>query len=1010
MKKRLLTVLLAVCLVLALGTVTAAAADGDDYAEWTSTTSLPTSGTYKLMNDVTVDDETTIGSWASSTPETPAKTLILDLNGKTITTTDGQVFYVQTNGGLTISDSVGTGKITNNGVTSSSKNVVYVSGHFEISGGTIENTTRSGYALYVNSSGKATISGGTIVNTGSSGYSLQVNSNASVELVDGTITNSIDGGHTVYVNGNNGSFSMSGGTINQNSSYSSSAAIEANNTAHSVKISGGIVNSASMGVYAAFTPVTVTGGNFETTSYAFETRKLSINPISDEDVSVKSDRGLLYSFSGSSNEISGGKFDVPYVVTPYTSEDESTLEISGGIFSNLTAVQSRDTNTTIEITKGTFKNSSGTGCTDVNDYIPDSISMEVDPNTGEIIVAETAVVTVNGVGYDTLQAAVDAVDQVKEQSTITLLNDVTGSGVKVKSGNNIIFDLNGYTYTINSGVGSSGTETNGFQLLKDSNITIKNGKITSDSEDVLILIQNYSDLSLEDVELDGRNLANGAGTEYTLSNNNGEINLYDGTVIYAKSENDVAMDVCWAKSYQDGAHVRIHEGAVINGTVELGLWNQTAYEDDQSALVVDGGIINGELTIMTSGSQYGDTNEAIQAVKSNVDIISGTFAGNVDAYIDSANEANARVTGNGQYAYFQTVSEAESYAANIHDAVVTDISVRPVEGETWTVTVNYNNGTSSTAKIVANGDKFDLPTAPTRSGYTFGGWRCGNNVYKAGETVTVNSDMVFTAVWSAINIPDTYDIEIADTANGSVDTSLSNASAGSTITITATPDSGYSVASVTVTGPDGRVDVVRVNATTYTFKMPAGDVTVRVTFTDSDALPFTDVSAGQWFYDAVAYVYTNGMMEGDSATTFNPDGTMTRAMFWAVLGRIDGATITGTNWADQARDWAMAEGVSDGTDPNGLVTREQMVTMLWRYAVAKGYDVSIGESTNILSYADFGQISEYAIPAMQWGCGSGVITGVTESTLEPAGTATRAQCAAIFMRFVVASCISFAPG
>ena len=268
--------------------------------------------------------------------------------------------------------------------------------------------------------------------------------------------------------------------------------------------------------------------------------------------------------------------------------------------------------------------------------------------------------------------------------------------------------------------------------------------------------------------------------------------------------------------------------------------------------------------------------------------------------------------------------------------------------------------------------------------------------------------MTFTAVWSAINIPDTYDIEIAAAANGSVDTSLSNASAGSTITITATPDSGYSVASVTVTGPDGRVDVTRVNATTYTFKMPEGDVTVRVTFTTG--LPFTDVSANQWFYDAVAYVYTNGMMEGDSATTFNPDGTMTRAMFWAVLGRIDGATITGTNWADQARDWAMAEGVSDGTDPNGLVTREQMVTMLWRYAVAKGYDVSIGESTNILSYADFGQISEYAIPAMQWGCGSGVITGVTESTLEPAGTATRAQCAAIFMRFVVASCISFAPG
>ena len=253
--------------------------------------------------------------------------------------------------------------------------------------------------------------------------------------------------------------------------------------------------------------------------------------------------------------------------------------------------------------------------------------------------------------------------------------------------------------------------------------------------------------------------------------------------------------------------------------------------------------------------------------------------------------------------------------------------------------------------------------------------------------------LTFTAVWSAINIPDTYDIEIADAANGSVDTSLSNASAGSTITITATPDSGYSVASVTVTGPDGSVDVVRVNATTYTFKMPAGDVTVRVTFTDSDALPITDVSAGQWFYDAVAYVYTNGMMEGDSATTFNPDGRMTRAMFWAVLGRIDGATITGANWVETARSWAMAEGVSDGTNPNDYVTREMMVTMLWRYAGEPASDYSLS------AYTDAASVSDWAETAMSWALETGVIEGVTATTLQPQGTATRAQCATIFMRY-----------
>ncbi len=387
-----------------------------------------------------------------------------------------------------------------------------------------------------------------------------------------------------------------------------------------------------------------------------------------------------------------------------------------------------------------------------------------------------------------------------------------------------------------------------------------------------------------------------------------------------------------------------------------------------------------DIGVGTPESGYGHTAGEVGS-----SISGGTFSTAVDKeYLDSS--INYELSSNGKFTYYTTLADAMA-AANDGDTI-------NFVGDKSAITVHtvmfVNNGVKTTVEVT---DSITLPNPDSRNGYTFGGWRCGNSVYKAGETVKVNSDMTFTAIWNAVNIPDTYDIEIVDTANGEVDTSLSNASAGSTITITATPDSGYSVASVTVTGPDGRVDVVRVNATTYTFKMPAGDVTVRVTFSDSDALPFTDVSAGQWFYDAVAYVYTNGMMEGDSATTFNPDGTMTRAMFWAVLGRIDGATITGTNWADQARDWAMAEGVSDGTDPNGLVTREQMVTMLWRYA---GEPES---SASLSAYTDADSVSDWAETAMRWAIDEGIITGMTDTTLVPQGTATRAQCAAIFMRF-----------
>ena len=95
----------------------------------------------------------------------------------------------------------------------------------------------------------------------------------------------------------------------------------------------------------------------------------------------------------------------------------------------------------------------------------------------------------------------------------------------------------------------------------------------------------------------------------------------------------------------------------------------------------------------------------------------------------------------------------------------------------------------------------------------------------------------------------------------------------------------------------------------------------------------------------------------------------------------------------------MANGVSDGTAPGAAVTRQQMVTLLYRYAVLMGYDVSVGEDTNILSYEDAFSVSEYAVPAFQWACGAGIVGGITPDTLAPQSNATRAQFAVILSRF-----------
>ena len=159
--------------------------------------------------------------------------------------------------------------------------------------------------------------------------------------------------------------------------------------------------------------------------------------------------------------------------------------------------------------------------------------------------------------------------------------------------------------------------------------------------------------------------------------------------------------------------------------------------------------------------------------------------------------------------------------------------------------------------------------------------------------------------------------------------------------------------------------------------------------------PFIDVNERDWFYDAVVYVYNEGMMSGVEADVFSPDGSMTRAMFWTVLARIDGAdTSGGLVWYSAAQKWAISEGVSDGTEPNALITREQLATMLWRYAGEPE-----GNST-LDGFTDSGSVSYWAYGALVWAVENGIVTGMGDGILAPQGTATRAQAATMFMRYM----------
>lgn len=169
---------------------------------------------------------------------------------------------------------------------------------------------------------------------------------------------------------------------------------------------------------------------------------------------------------------------------------------------------------------------------------------------------------------------------------------------------------------------------------------------------------------------------------------------------------------------------------------------------------------------------------------------------------------------------------------------------------------------------------------------------------------------------------------------------------------------------------------------------------------DESNLVFTDVSPSDWFYSAVKFSLSNKLFSGTSDKTFSPNADMSRAMLFTVLHRMSGAATeqAAETWYSAGMAWAKTEGISDGTNPNGSITREQLVTMLYRYATLQGYDAS--KTANLSSYTDSGEVSDWAQKALQWAVDSGLITGRTSTTLAPRGTATRAEVALILQRFL----------
>ena len=961
MKKRILTVLLAVCLVFALGTVTALADDtvakiGDTpYTDLSTAFNAVKDGeTIVLQKDVELTSRLEIRK-----DKTDVVSFTLDLNNR---------------------------KLSRNGTVLD----IYNS-DITIENGTIETTYTSGgtMAIFCNSNVDLTIADDAVVNAlgginDNLNFGIGIGSSDNDETISVTVDGTLSGGCGLTINGNikgtendisvniNGTIDVTGlavylagygkTTINSTASVKGDTGIEIR--AGELTVNGGTIVGGDNYTSAA-------NGNGSTVSGA----GIAVSQhTTNQNIDVRINRG----------NISGAVALAQEALQSGNNADQVKIDVAGGSF-KATAAQSeaiKATNVdTVTITGGKFQKSDGS-MSNIDEYLAPGLDIDED---GDVVVGPDAVAQVGDTVYTNLQDAIDAAItakkpvQILKNFTITVPNGTAVKTGAVNINGNVTIDGNHKTITAGEGfIIKDGTglyhviNIQGNATVTIKNLSINGANMARSGINVFGDATSAPVVTLTDVDV--KNC-----TTYGVTNGSAKVTASDLTTngnrwggVNVDSKNADATFKMTSGTLADNYSVVVGESASNKSVVNL---------DGGTYNTVQVKVSNTDVNI--SRGTYGRIELTSGVNKGAVDVTGGTFKTSVSEYVVSSMPYEAK-TSSGLYTYHRTPESAADAAGQ--GGYVNYI----LGGVTHDVTLYYDKYVQTEIEVPHNYD-FELPGGKF-GGKEIIGWTLGGVTYKDGDEVEIDRNMTFYVVLKDGEFDIVIDSKIE---HGDISTNVNSADKGDTVYIYVDPDTGYVLDDIDVYyGLNYRysVKVSYVRNNTYRFEMPNADVYITATF-KANGMPFVDVHRTQWFYDSIYYVWSNDMMEGDSATTFNPDGTMTRAMFWAVLGRMDGQTITGTNWVEQARNWAMREGVSDGTNPNDYVTREQMVTMLWRYAGEKN------GSANLNRYTDSGSVSGYAVEAMRWAIGNGVVQGVTSTTLAPKANATRAECATIFMRF-----------
>ena len=575
-------------------------------------------------------------------------------------------------------------------------------------------------------------------------------------------------------------------------------------------------------------------------------------------------------------------------------------------------------------------------------------------------------------------------------------SDTYGKGTYVDEA--LVLDLGGYTLTCNDYWGLDVTpyasltvehgtyEHKGGTSYGYTGTAIQANKVKEAGPGCTVTIESDATIKTDGdaVLCQGYNTVNVYGNIYCVSNGvfgMGPCNTVTLDGAYIESENYAVYQNPYSKTERKGSTYTIKDSTIIAGNDDPGvyLFNYTGIATSNHTLTIENSKISADIgvylsctdaTIKGENTKIEYTNTAGNSVYFSHDgsattpggtvgsltIIGGEFVGPIGVEEPTGGAGNAAVISvNGGYftepvdvsylsSEFKYMVHKDLYysyyetLAEALQAAAPDGTVEAIAipGRViHTVTVVYGNGTADTVNTYVDGETINLPAAPTRSGYAFLGWTCSDGNVYDGGDSVV--------IWGNTTFEASW---------------------------VRHPDTPY------VPEPSEPVEP------------------------DVPTFPFYDVPTSAWYYTAVKYVYDNKLMDGVDTYTFAPNDTLTRAMVWTIIARMSGVDTTGGNsWYAKAQEWVITNGISDGENPTAAITRQELVTMLYRYAQIKGYDVSVGESTNILSYVDAASISEYAMSAFQWACGSGLTEGDENGALTPLATATRAQAAAMIMRF-----------